>query len=416
MSVSIDPRSAVHIARQPIFDPQRRVFGYELLYRAEALDHACTTSGDLAASRVLTDAILGIGLPTLTGGNARAFVNFTRPLLVSQAALLLPADAAVIELREDIVVDAEVVEICRDLHQRGYMLALDDFVEGSSAEALLPFANIVKLDVLAPPAHAWQRAARRFAALGKQVVAERVETTDVVTRAKMSGCGLFQGFFFCRPATASVKAVPARRLAYLQFFAALNRPDLNLDMLEDLVKHDVSLTMRVLRSINSAAFGIGREVTSLRHALVLLGVHQVRMWASVWAMAGVNTGGTPEAVSVAILRARSCEALGKAWAGGDAAGDLFLLGMCSMLPAILDQPLERAIADLPLTPAVRAALNGEASPMRSLLDAVLAYEQGEWEQSAAILQTLNLTEKLLSDAYTGALQWARQLSVEAVAA
>ncbi len=415
MTVALDSRSTISIARQPIFDPQQRVFGYELLYRAEALDQACTTAGDLAASRVLTDSILDIGLPTLTG-NARAFVNFTRPLLVSQAPLLLPADASVIELREDIAVDAEVVEVCKDLQARGYTLALDDFVEGSQAEALLPYASIIKLDVLDVPAPSWQRAARRFASLGKKVVAERVETTDVVTRAKMSGCGLFQGFFFCKPATASVRVVPARRLAYLQLFSALNRPDLSLDMLEDLVKHDVSLSMRVLRSINSAAFGLSQEITSLRHALVMLGVQQVRAWASVWAMAGVNTGGTAEAVSVAILRARSCEAIGKAWAGNDAAGELFLLGMCSMLPAILDQPIERATADLPLTPAVRAALIGEESPMRLVLDAVLAYEQGQWDHAGAILQSLGLPDSLLGTAYAGALQWARQLSVDAAAA
>ncbi len=415
MTVALDPRSSVHIARQPIFDPERKVFGYELLYRAEALDRTCTTEGDLAASRVLTDAILGIGLPTLTG-NARAFVNFTRPLLVNQSALLLPADSAVIEVREDVAVDAEVVDACRDLHARGYTLALDDFVQGSDAEALLPYASIVKLDVLEPPPHEWQRTARRFSALGKQVVAERVETMDVVSRAKMSGCKLFQGFFFCRPATSSVRAVPARRLAYLHLFAALNRPDLSLDMLEDLVKHDVSLSMRVLRSINSAAFGIGREVTSLRHALVLLGVHQVRKWASVWAMAGVNAGGTPEAVSTAILRARSCEALGHAWAGADTGGELFLLGMCSMLPAILDQPMERAVADLPLTPDVRGALNGDAGPRRTILEAVIAYEQGDWDQAEAMLKTLGLSEYLLAAAYAEALQWARQLTPEAAAA
>jgi EAL and modified HD-GYP domain-containing signal transduction protein len=237
-----------------------------------------------------------------------------------------------------------------------------------------------------------------------------------VARAKIAGCQLFQGFFFCRPATSSVRAVPARRLAYLQLFSALNRPDLTIDTLEDLVKHDVSLSMRVLRSINSAAFGLGRDVTSLRHALVLLGVQQVRMWASVWAMAGVNTGGTPEAVSVAILRARSCEALGRARSGNDAAGEMFLLGMCSMLPAILDQPMERAIADLPLTSAVRGALNGDTGPMRSLLDAVIAYEQGDWDQASTTLQPLGLSESLLATAYSEALQWARQLTVDAIAA
>jgi EAL and modified HD-GYP domain-containing signal transduction protein len=142
----------------------------------------------------------------------------------------------------------------------------------------------------------------------------------------------------------------------------------------------VSLSVRVLRSINSAAFGIGHEVTSLRHALVLLGVDQVRKWASVWAMAGVNSGGTPEMVSVALLRARSCEVIGEA-SRASHAGELFLLGMCSTLDAILDQPMEQAIASLPLTPTVRDALLGTANELSTILDAVKAYEQGDWDRS-----------------------------------
>ena len=415
MTVPLDSRQSVHIARQPILNANRRVCGYELLYRAQGADRSCTTSGNLAASRVVTDALLGIGLETLTGGSP-AFLNFTRELLLENTAALLPAKSVVIELREDIVVDAEVIEACRDLKARGYTVALDDFVADSGAEALLPYATYIKLDVLDTPPIIWQPLAHRLASQSMHVVAERVETADVVLQARDAGCTLFQGYYFCRPATQSAKALPARRLAYLNLFSAVNKPDLTINDLEDLVKRDVSLTMRVLRSINSAAFALGQQITSVRHALVLLGVQQVRQWASVWAMAGLNSGGTPEAVSVALLRARSCEVVGNTWSGADAGAELFLLGMCSMLDAIVDQPMEKAIAGLHLTPGVRDALLGGAGPMRTILDAVIAHEQGDWDRSAQIIEGLGLSASLLPAAYTDALRWTRDISANAAAA
>jgi c-di-GMP-related signal transduction protein len=414
MPVPLDPRQSVHIARQPIMDAGGRLFGYELLYREQASDRSCTASGDLAASRVLTDAILAIGLDALTG-RVPAFINFTRNLLLTDAALLLPERAVVIELREDITIDPEVVAACRRLQSLGYTLALDDFAEGHGVEVLLPYVKFVKLDVLDTPPAVWQPLAYRLASPTLTVVAERVETFDVAGQAREAGCTLFQGHYFCRPKTRSAKTIPARRLAYLNLFAALNAPGLTLATLEDLVRRDVSLTVRILRSINSAAFGLGTEISSLRHALVLLGVQHVRKWASVWAMAGVNSGGTPEMVSVALLRARSCELIGESWSNG-AGGELFLLGMCSTLDAILDQPMANAIEGLHLTRGVREALLGGTNAMRSILDAVKAHEQGNWDEAATSLRALGLPDSLLPVAYADALRWARELTADAAAA
>lgn len=415
MAVPLDPRQLIHVARQPILDAARRVHGYELLYRARGTDQSCSDTGDAAAARVVTDALLAIGLDTLAGG-APAFLNFTRQLLLDQTAALLPARSVVIELREDIVVDDEVVEACRELKAKGYTLALDDFVGGSGAEALLPYVAFVKLDVLSTEPSVWEPLAARLASPSLRVVAERVETFEMMERAREAGCTLFQGYYFCRPATRTAKAMPARRLAYLNLFAAVNDPELTIAELENLVKRDVSLTMRVLKSVNSAAFAIRQPITSVRHALVMLGLNQVRKWASIWAMAGLNSGGTPEVVSVALLRARSCEIVGAEWSDAETGAELFLLGMCSMLDAILDQPLETAVAELQLTDRVRDALLGASNPMRAILDAVVAHEQGDWDRAAQLLEGLGLAPALLPAAYADALRWMRDISTSMAAA
>ena len=415
MTVAFDPRHSIHVARQPILDQDGRVFGYELLYRANASDKTCTAGGDLAAARGLTDALLAIGLDTLTNG-APAFINFNRALLVNRAAELLPQNDVVIELREDIPVDDEVIEACRQLHGKGYALALDDYDPESGADALLPYVKFVKIDVLSADAAVWVPLGQRLASSNVRLVAERIETAEQAAEARASGYTLFQGYYFCRPATQSARALPARRLAYLNLFAALNRPDLTIGALEDLVKRDVSLTVRLLRSVNSAAFTFGPEIHSVRHALVLLGIEHVRKWASVWAMAGLNNGGVPELVSMALLRARSCEIIGSAWSGPDAGDELFLLGLCSLLDAMLDKPMKTVVPGLHLSPGIRNALLGQTNVARSILDAVIAHERGQWDQAAETLRSLGLPEILLRKAYADALGWARELSADRAAA
>src|SRR5205809_4031055 len=158
--------------------------------------------------------------------------------------------------------------MCRRLHAAGYALALDDFVPGSPAEALVPWVRYVKIDVLETPEAEWRSVAARMSTRKIKMVAEKVETTEVAAATLAAGYHYFQGYYFCRPTTFAATPLPARRMAYVQLLAALNRENLSLDEVEDLVKHDLSLSYRVLRSANSAASAVHREVTSIRSALV----------------------------------------------------------------------------------------------------------------------------------------------------
>lgn len=414
MQLNLDPRDTVYVARQPIVDQAGKIFGYELLYRAAAADSACTTAAELASARVLSDTVLNLGLDTLTAGHL-AFVNLTRPLLVNDAGTLLPRGATVLELREDVPVDGDVVDACRRLHAMGYALALDDFTAESDAEALLPYVKFVKVDVLATPVDAWAPLARRLSSLGARLVAEKAETAEVVRTAGAAGYTLFQGYFFCKPSTFSAAAVPARRLAYLNLLAALSRPELTIRELEDLVKHDVSLSYRVLRCINSASFGLRREITSIRQALVLLGTGQIRKWASVWSLAGLNSG-TPETVTLALLRARCCELVGAVLSDADAASEFFILGLCSLLDAMLNRPMATALGDMPLSAPIREALLGRPNFARSVLDLVIAYERGTWDEATGAATRIGLPAHVLPAAYADALRWARELSRTTLAA
>lgn len=414
VAIGSDSRLALSVARQPILDRKGQIFAHELLYRQTPEATSCSDRGDPAGARTLNDAVLSVGLDALTCG-LPSFINLTHQLLLDGAGTLLPREVVVLEIREDIPVTDEVVEVCRRLHGEGYALALDDFVAGSPAEALVPWVRYVKIDVLETPESEWTSIAARLTARKILMVAEKVETIEVATATLAAGYHYFQGYFFCRPTTFAATPLPARRLAYVQLLAALNREKLSLSEVEDLVKHDLSLSYRVLRSANSAATASHREVTSIRSALVLLGVDQVRKWASVWAMAGLSGGESPGAVSLALVRARCCERIGEMLPGPEAEG-FFLLGLCSLLDVILRRSMSIALTDMPLPALVRGALLGSQNVARTTLDTIVAYERGQWDEAGVLATLLGLDPGVLPEVYADAMRWTRQLSEFSAAA
>lgn len=410
MSVTTDQ---IHVARQPILDSRQQVYGYELLYRASA--HAATAADtDICRSaRVIGDALLGIGFEALTDGR-HAFINLDVNTLLADASGVLDPEQVVLEILETVQTTPEVIAMCESLRDRGYAIALDDFVPGSGAEALVPLARFVKLDTLALEESLLLATTKRLLKAGVTVVAEKVESAQAFERAKAAGCSLFQGYYFCKPVTFSGKALPANQIAQIQLVAALNKPAVSLGTVEDLLKRDASLSYRVLRSVNSAGFGLRREIHSIREALLLLGLDQVRKWSSIWALAGLNRGPS-ELVVMTVIRARCCEMIGQALERPDNGASFFLLGLCSLLDVLLGHPMAQVIKDLPLDPEIEAALAGQGNEARRVLDAVVDYEQGRWEAADASMSALGLQTDLLPESYADALVWARALTQPATA-
>ena len=410
MPFGLDSRHVVSIARQPILDPKARVFGYQLLHERGP---ATLDPGDAAAALTLSEAVLSIGVDALSCGHP-LFITLTRSLLLGGAGSLLPPSTVII-LDEEIAADAEVMDACRTLRQQGYALAVSQHGPTATMPQLMAFAQYAQVDLRRTKAVDWKIVATHLAVRGIKPIARRVENAEVAGAALEAGFQLLQGYYFCRPTSFLAAQIPARRLAYIKLLSALNRDDVNIDEVEELVSRDLSLSVRVLRAVNSAAFGIVNEVTSLRHALVLLGLAQVRKWASVWAMAGLGEGDTSGLVSMSLVRARCCEYLGEVMPDRDGSG-YFLLGLCSMLDIILRRPMSVAIENLPLPATIREALLGRENPARTVLDTMVHYERGEWDAAYAGADRLSVNFNLLPDIYADAIRWARDLSEFAVAA
>lgn len=391
----------VIFARQPIFDSRNRVEGYELLFRTPNRDHASFLDGDHATARVVVGAFVDVGLDRVVGERP-AFLNCTRSLLGSDVLCTLPPGRVVLEILEDVELDDGLMRDVRRLRERGYRLALDDFIWSEAALPLLPLVDFVKLDVMALGLDGVQRQLDSLAGYRGSIVAEKVETQQEHEALKTMGCHLFQGYFLERPETIDGSAMPASRQSILKLVARVFDPEVGLPEIERIIASDVGLSFRILRIINSAYYHMPREVTSIRQAVSLLGLRFTRMWVSLIALA--DLGDAPaEVITGACIRARMCQRLAEI-TGRQDTDPYYLSGLFSMLDAIVQRPLGDVVTDLPLTREVHDALLGKGGPIGEALTCVLSHERGQWD--AAQFEALD--ERQLQQAYVEALSWASE--------
>ncbi len=397
----------IYVARQVILDRRREVFAYELLYRTSEQSTSWTGSNAFATVRVVCEALLAIGLETLADDKV-SFVNVDRQFLVDGIPALLPSGRLVFELGPDVTADEPVVAACQALRSNGYALALDAATVGSS-KRLIELADFLKVDFSTPAAVTLPSLVPPTASRRVGLIATKIETQEQFNRALAGGYDYFQGFFFGQPVLREGRTIPAQQISRLKLLSALQNPTLAVAELESLIKLDPTLCYRVLRAVNSAAFGRQAQVHSIREAVLLLGRDAVRRWASLWALSSAASDAPKELLVMSIIRARCCEVLGGSTNEGNAASEGFLVGVCSLLDAILGLPMATVVAALPLPDRVRDALLGGDSPARQWLDCVTAHCGGEWDRAAGLARHAGVDPALIQPAYLDALRWWREL-------
>jgi c-di-GMP-related signal transduction protein len=395
-----------YVARQPIFDREEKVFGYELLFR-DGLQNAF--SGDTnEASRATLDRSLLMGIDVLCDGR-RAFVNCTKDTLVQGLVRLLPSATTVVEVLEDVPPDAEVIAACESLKQDGYLIALDDYVADDPREALAEMADIIKVEL--PLTTEEQRAelVRRHGPWRSRMLAEKVETQHDFLRARDQGFVYFQGYFFRRPEMLSTRDMPANRLNYLRMLQEVSRAELDIPAIEKLIKGEASVCYRLLRYLNSAIFGLKNEIHSVRHALSMLGERELRRWVRLVAAVGAGQDKTSDLVLSALVRGRFGELLAPHVPHGES--DLFLLGLLSLIDAMLEMPMAEVLEKISLDRETKAVLLGQPSLLRPVFQLMLAHESGEWEAAAQLAESVQLEPEQTAGYFWEAQQWAREVSL-----
>ncbi len=394
----------LYIGRQPIYNRKLEVVAYELLYRDDDHNRARVVDGDAASSQVIINAFLEIGLEHLVGKH-QAFINLTRGFLLDKAFMQLPKEQMVLEVLEDIALDAEMLTALKRLSQEGYTIALDDFVFHEAARPALEIANIIKIDVLALSVDAIQEHVTLLKNYNLKLLAEKVETHEMLEHCQAWGFDYFQGYFLSRPKIVQGRRMPAMRLTALRTLGVLQNPSLSLAKLEEVVAQDVTLSYKLLRYINSAAVSLPRKVDSIHQALVIAGTDCIRMWATLMALSNVDD--KPHSLmATALTRAKMSELLAKAMGLKDLQ-TFFTVGLFSTLDALMDQPLNEILEALPLSDEVKDALLQHKGLHGDVLNTVLSYEQNEEQKQ---IQRLDLTLDRIRDAYLGAIKWADETS------
>ena len=397
----------VFVARQPIFDRGKNVYGYELLFRSGFENYYKALDPDRATVDVISNSLFVIGFDQLTDGR-RAFINFTRNLLVQGVASLLPKDQVTVEILEDVEPDETVLEVCQGLKQAGFSVAMDDFVSEHEGSPLIQYADIVKVDFMQTDPAERRAICQKLTTRGVAALAEKVETAEEFDEALDSGYSYFQGYFFSKPVVHSGKQIAANKLTYLQILAKVNQPGISYDELEQLIKQDVSVTYKLLRFMNSAWFGFRSEIKSIRHALILLGPKEIKKWFALIALSQMATDKPEELMLRAVARAKIAEAIAPAIGMADRSSELFLMGMFSLIDALMDTTMSEILEKLPLDQEIKRALLGEDCPFRTVYEMIEAYEKADWDRFADLARTLGVDENVVPELFTDSLKWANE--------
>ncbi len=398
----------VFVARQPIFDKKKSIYGYELLFRGGTTNAFPDIDGDTATSKLLSNSFLNIGIDQIVGGN-KAFVNFTRDLLVKNVPSMFPKETLVVEVLEDVEAEEEVVAVCRELSQQGYLIALDDFFYEANLEPLVALANIIKMDFRATSMEVIEDHVEKLSEYGVKFLAEKVETHEEFQKAADMGFELFQGYFFSKPEIVEGREVPPSKINLIQLIAEANKEDFRFEELEKLVARDVSISYKLLRYINSSFFRRVHEISTIKQAIVMLGETGMKRFISLIVMAKLAEDKPHELIRNSIIRAKMCELLARHSGTGLNESELFTLGLFSRIDAIMDQDMEELMERLPLGEAIKRALVSREGVLGEFLALVESYERGDWEEFNRAVEATGVEEDKVPECYLEALGWADTL-------
>lgn len=398
----------VFVARQPIFDRDKKVVSYELLFRGGIENAMPDVDGDAATAKVLATVFFNLGLDKLSARRPVA-INFTQGLLEKEVPLLLPAGTTIVEVMPDVLPTEKLVNCCMQLANSDYQLVLDDYHDNDPRESLLQYADAIKINVLDTEPEIIKTLARHGARQGKRLIAGKVETADDFERCRALGFDEFQGYFFSKPRVFTGTDLSATKLTLMQMLVEVNRREFDFDRLEAMILGDVATSFKLLRYMNSSLFKRPREVKSVRQAMVLLGQSEIRRFLSLIVTSTLAGDKPGELMRDACIKARFGALIARGRRGGCTEDEMFTTGLFSNIDAILDQPMDELLRKLPLQRSINEALLDGAGEMGALLMLMNAYMRGRWTQVAVLAEKYRVHEASLHEFYREACDWADEL-------
>ncbi|MDC9497200.1 MULTISPECIES: EAL and HDOD domain-containing protein [unclassified Pseudoalteromonas] len=396
-----------YAARQPILDREKELVGYELLFRDGVDNVFPDIDGDEATTKLIEGSQFNFGLEDLTG-NKPAYINFTLETLLKGYPTMLGKETVVVEILETVQPGKRLLAIVKDLKEKGYTLALDDYIHQPVWRHFYPFIDIIKIDFLTTDESAIKTIINDIKAYPHvKLLAEKVETYEAYNLALELGFEYFQGFFFSKPEMVQSKALPPSEMALAELLYETSSVEMDLKKITDVFERDVNLSYKLLRYSNSAAFARRAEINTIKQALIVLGANEIKKLLSLLFAAQVSADKPVELIRLSLTRARFGELLAISHGQFKDTGMAFLTGMMSLMDAILDETMESVMQKLPLSAEIKAALLNDEGLLAQYLNLVKFYEHADWEAANEIAKQLNLGEEV-TNAYHDALTWVNE--------
>ena len=400
-----------YAARQPILDINKKLYAYELLFR-DSIDNVFPdVDGDEATSKIVEASKFNMGISEFTS-NKPAFINFTLETLIKGYPEMLTTDELVVEILETIKPGKRLLSLCKDLHEKGYTLALDDYEHKAVWIHFYPYIKIIKIDWQLSSIEKIKEVITAIADYPHiMLLAEKVETYEEYNQAVELGCELFQGFFFSKPEMIKTKAMSPSQVAMAELLYETSKPDLDLASITSVFERDVTLSYKLFRYANSAMFRRSKEISTIKQALVTLGSVELKRFLALMFTANINPDKPSELINAAMARAKFCELAAVNMKGNIDSSIAFLTGLLSLIDAILDEEIESVLIKLPLAQEIKDTLLTREGEIGSIIQLVEFIEHAQWDESTATMDKLGLTKEQIIEDYNQALSWADEQSL-----
>ncbi|MCG3730330.1 EAL and HDOD domain-containing protein [Vibrio cincinnatiensis] len=400
-----------YVARQPIFNAKKHTLGYELLFRdGERNAFPGQIDSDRATYRLIVENFLAVGTnPSIE--YSRCFINFPYKSLLRRLPLTLPKEQIVVEVLETCPPSDELFAVIQDLSTRGYLIALDDFVYSPDWERFLPYVHIVKLDIIAMGIEqACHIVEQRLAAGSKRrFLAEKVETQEQFDMARRAGFSFFQGYFFSKPQIIKQRYLSPEQLISMQLFQEVCRPSVDFERVEQIISQDLALSYKLLRFVNRLSPRLAVPISSFRQALVYLGQDQLKIFVSLAVASYVSVKKPQELYNLSLQRAQFCQLMSKRRPFNEHKEQAFLIGLFSVLDALLDTSLDHLLEQLPVAQAIKQALNKREGPFGELLSLEECFEKADWQGVENHCHTLGIGVDEVTQELNAAQRWSQEV-------
>jgi len=401
-----------YVARQAIMNRDLDVHGYELFFRDGKQNCFPDVAPDQATSRIITGSHLTLGLEELTGGKV-AHINFYEDALLNRFPTSLDSESVVIEIVESAPLTEDLVEACKQISGMGYKIAIDDHGFDPKWDELLPYTSIIKIDVNKITAAQIKKQLPKFFRNGVELAAQKVESYEKLQECLQLGFNYFQGYFFEKPEVIRNKALPASKISLLELMTESAKVEMDYNKINGILEREVSLSFMLLRFINNPAFNKSQQIASLRHALNYMGETEVKKFIALLALSNLGNEKPEEIVNVSLVRAKFCEMLGKELGADENPPKGFLVGLLSMLDALLDQKMEVVVTKVPIMDELKVALCGTKNHLGLYLELVKTFETANWPRTKKIAGVLKVDQRKLHGIYNQAIVWSNAMAAAA---